>query len=326
MCLSVSPSCHPSGGGRRASPGHSSGRLHSSGLLLQTDAQRGQPHGGPLPEFWTRHLSQHARVRRRQRYAHTAASPRATTPRAGEVSARLSSLLVAVKAEAGRSADSSRSGLAAGERTPTRPKTGDRITLGSHGNSAFQPITASCKIVPQCQAPSPAESPGKSFQPITMSCKIVSGGGSERWPGAFCWRVNDFWNTRLFFPPPLSQALPSPPRATPRCPARPPPPPPPTANQAPRRSSTTLTSLWTSRAAWLPRPPPPQVRLLRPPSERCFDGTWTCRDQGSHAGFKNSCEAFAAHLMKNNLCCFPFGGFVLFYLVVHRFSGFCIQM
>lgn len=65
--------------------------------------------------------------------------------------------------------------MAAGERTPTRSKTSDRITLGSHGNSAFQPITASCKIVPQAQPPSPAESPGKSFQPITMSCKIVSG-------------------------------------------------------------------------------------------------------------------------------------------------------
>ncbi|XP_061776150.1 YEATS domain-containing protein 2 isoform X2 [Nerophis ophidion] len=34
---------------------------------------------------------------------------------------------------------------------------------------------ASCKILPQGQPPSPAESPGKSFQPITMSCKIVSG-------------------------------------------------------------------------------------------------------------------------------------------------------
>uniref|UniRef100_A0A3P8SNR6 YEATS domain-containing protein 2 n=1 Tax=Amphiprion percula TaxID=161767 RepID=A0A3P8SNR6_AMPPE len=66
-------------------------------------------------------------------------------------------------------------GLTAGERTPTRPKAGDRVTLGSHGNSAFQPITAICKIVPQGQPPSPAESPGKSFQPITMSCKIVSG-------------------------------------------------------------------------------------------------------------------------------------------------------
>uniref|UniRef100_A0A8C4DCL1 YEATS domain-containing protein 2 n=1 Tax=Dicentrarchus labrax TaxID=13489 RepID=A0A8C4DCL1_DICLA len=80
-----------------------------------------------------------------------------------------------IKAETGRSAGGHSSGLTAGERTPTRPKAGDRITLGSHGNSAFQPITASCKIVPQGQPPSPAESPGKSFQPITMSCKIVSG-------------------------------------------------------------------------------------------------------------------------------------------------------
>ncbi|XP_037643806.1 YEATS domain-containing protein 2 isoform X1 [Sebastes umbrosus] len=80
-----------------------------------------------------------------------------------------------IKAEMGRSAGGHSSGLTAGERTPTRPKVGDRITLGSHGNSAFQPITASCKIVPQGQPPSPAESPGKSFQPITMSCKIVSG-------------------------------------------------------------------------------------------------------------------------------------------------------
>lgn len=52
----------------------------------------------------------------------------------------------------------------------------EKITLGSHGNSAFQPITSSCKIIPQGQVPSTAESPGKSsFQPITMSCKIVSG-------------------------------------------------------------------------------------------------------------------------------------------------------
>ncbi|KAM4556865.1 YEATS domain-containing protein 2 [Fundulus diaphanus] len=80
-----------------------------------------------------------------------------------------------VKAETARSASGHNPGLAAGERTPTRPRPGDRVTLGSHGNSAFQPITASCKIVPQGQAPSPAESPGKSFQPITMSCKIVSG-------------------------------------------------------------------------------------------------------------------------------------------------------
>ncbi|KAM9845226.1 YEATS domain-containing protein 2 [Aulostomus maculatus] len=80
-----------------------------------------------------------------------------------------------IKAEMGRSSGAHSSSLTAGERTPTRPKSGDRITLGSHGNSAFQPITASCKIVPQGQPPSPAESPGKSFQPITMSCKIVSG-------------------------------------------------------------------------------------------------------------------------------------------------------
>uniref|UniRef100_A0A667XM19 YEATS domain-containing protein 2 n=1 Tax=Myripristis murdjan TaxID=586833 RepID=A0A667XM19_9TELE len=59
--------------------------------------------------------------------------------------------------------------------TSALPRASDKITLGSHGNSAFQPITASCKIVPQGQPPSPAESPGKSFQPITMSCKIVSG-------------------------------------------------------------------------------------------------------------------------------------------------------
>lgn len=52
----------------------------------------------------------------------------------------------------------------------------EKITLGSHGNSAFQPITSSCKIIPQGQVPSATESPGKSsFQPITMSCKIVSG-------------------------------------------------------------------------------------------------------------------------------------------------------
>ncbi|XP_029380366.1 YEATS domain-containing protein 2 isoform X2 [Echeneis naucrates] len=80
-----------------------------------------------------------------------------------------------IKAEMGRFAGGHSSGVATGERTPTRPKAGDRITLGSHSNSAFQPITASCKIVPQGQPPSPAESPGKSFQPITMSCKIVSG-------------------------------------------------------------------------------------------------------------------------------------------------------
>ncbi|XP_061492353.1 YEATS domain-containing protein 2 [Rhineura floridana] len=60
------------------------------------------------------------------------------------------------------------------ERTPTK-LTSQKVAFGSHGNSAFQPIAASCKIVPQSQIPSPAESPGKSFQPITMSCKIVSG-------------------------------------------------------------------------------------------------------------------------------------------------------
>ncbi|XP_042313836.1 YEATS domain-containing protein 2 isoform X2 [Sceloporus undulatus] len=60
------------------------------------------------------------------------------------------------------------------ERTPTKLAT-QKVTFGSHGNSAFQPIAASCKIIPQGRIPSPAESPGKSFQPITMSCKIVSG-------------------------------------------------------------------------------------------------------------------------------------------------------
>ncbi|XP_076000921.1 YEATS domain-containing protein 2 isoform X2 [Genypterus blacodes] len=80
-----------------------------------------------------------------------------------------------IKAEAVRSAGGHSAAPGASERTLTRPKVSDRITLGSHGNSAFQPITASCKIVPQAQPPSPAESPGKSFQPITMSCKIVSG-------------------------------------------------------------------------------------------------------------------------------------------------------
>ncbi|XP_008332108.1 YEATS domain-containing protein 2 [Cynoglossus semilaevis] len=80
-----------------------------------------------------------------------------------------------IKTEMGRHAGAQSSTLTAVERTPTRPKASDRVTLGSHGNSAFQPITASCKIVSQGQPPSPADSPGKSFQPITMSCKIVSG-------------------------------------------------------------------------------------------------------------------------------------------------------
>ncbi|XP_064849458.1 YEATS domain-containing protein 2-like [Oncorhynchus masou masou] len=74
-----------------------------------------------------------------------------------------------VKTETGRSG----APPSASERTPSHPKVTEKITLGSHGNSAFQPITASCKIVPQGQLASP--SPGKSFQPITMSCKIVSG-------------------------------------------------------------------------------------------------------------------------------------------------------
>nr|XP_033813586.1 YEATS domain-containing protein 2 isoform X9 [Geotrypetes seraphini] len=60
------------------------------------------------------------------------------------------------------------------ERTPTKSGT-QKIMFGSPGNSAFQPITASCKIVSQGQTLFHPESPGKSFQPITMSCKIVSG-------------------------------------------------------------------------------------------------------------------------------------------------------
>ncbi|MCI4390769.1 hypothetical protein PGIGA_G00126600 [Pangasianodon gigas] len=65
--------------------------------------------------------------------------------------------------------------LSCSERTGSQAKGLEKMTQGSHSSSAFQPITASCKIMPQGQAPSPAESPGKSFQPITMSCKIVSG-------------------------------------------------------------------------------------------------------------------------------------------------------
>ncbi|XP_073929750.1 YEATS domain-containing protein 2 isoform X3 [Castor canadensis] len=60
------------------------------------------------------------------------------------------------------------------ERTPTKVTAAQKVTFCSHGNSAFQPIASSCKIVPQSQVTNP-ESPGKSFQPITMSCKIVSG-------------------------------------------------------------------------------------------------------------------------------------------------------
>ncbi|MGH0152349.1 UNVERIFIED_CONTAM: hypothetical protein FKN15_022278 [Acipenser sinensis] len=77
-----------------------------------------------------------------------------------------------IKSEAGRSTAYT---FHSSERTPSRPKPTEKITLGSQGNSAFQPITASCKIVSQGQTPNPAESPGKSFQPITMSYKIVSG-------------------------------------------------------------------------------------------------------------------------------------------------------
>ncbi|RXN20119.1 YEATS domain-containing 2 isoform X1 [Labeo rohita] len=73
---------------------------------------------------------------------------------------------VTVKSESVRSSCSERN---------SQSNRSEKITIGSHGNSAFQPITASCKIIPQGQVPSPAESPGKSFQPITMSCKIVSG-------------------------------------------------------------------------------------------------------------------------------------------------------
>ncbi len=78
---------------------------------------------------------------------------------------------VTVKSESVRSSCS--------ERT-SQSNRSEKMTLGSHGNSAFQPITANCKIIPQGQMPSPAESPGKSFQPITMSCKIVSGESHRR--------------------------------------------------------------------------------------------------------------------------------------------------
>ncbi|XP_053565856.1 YEATS domain-containing protein 2 [Bombina bombina] len=64
------------------------------------------------------------------------------------------------------------------ERTPS--KMTQRFTFGTHGSTAFQPITASCKIVPQGQSSSLTESPGKTFQPITMSCKIVSGSPTSK--------------------------------------------------------------------------------------------------------------------------------------------------
>lgn len=144
----------------------------------------------------------------------------------------------------------------------------------------------------------------------------------------FCLGLNDFLNTRLiiiFFTSPPSQGLPSPPRATPHCLARPPPPPPSTANRALRRSSTTLTSSWTSRVAWPPRPPPPQVRLRHQSAAERWDAGLPV-SQAPTQEFKNSCEAFAAHLRKNNLCCCYFGGFVLLYLLARRFPGFCLQM
>lgn len=65
------------------------------------------------------------------------------------------------------------------EHSPTKTAP-PKIKFGSHGNSAFQPITASCKIIPQSQIPSASESPVKSFQPITMSCKIVSGSPTSK--------------------------------------------------------------------------------------------------------------------------------------------------
>uniref|UniRef100_A0A8C4T543 YEATS domain-containing protein 2 n=1 Tax=Erpetoichthys calabaricus TaxID=27687 RepID=A0A8C4T543_ERPCA len=82
-----------------------------------------------------------------------------------------------IKSETGRSATYL---IHTTERTPSRPRMTEKIALGSHGNSAFQPITASCKIVPQSQTPSLMDSPAKSFQPITMSCKIVSGSPTSK--------------------------------------------------------------------------------------------------------------------------------------------------
>lgn len=142
---------------------------------------------------------------------------------------------------------------------------------------------------------------------------------------AFCLGFNDFLNTRLilFFTSPPSQGLPSPPRATPHCLARPPPPPPSTANRALRRSSTTLTSSWTSRAAWRPRPPPPQVRLRHQSAAE----KWACPcPRRPRRNLKTAVRLFAAHLRKNNLCCCYFGGFVLLYPLARRFPGFCLQM
>ncbi|XP_078472814.1 YEATS domain-containing protein 2 isoform X2 [Lampetra planeri] len=62
-----------------------------------------------------------------------------------------------------------------GEPGTTKEPAGQRPTFSPHCNSAFQPITASCKIVPQGKLSTLGESPGRSFQPLTVSCKIVSG-------------------------------------------------------------------------------------------------------------------------------------------------------
>ncbi|CAN0236924.1 unnamed protein product [Lampetra fluviatilis] len=59
--------------------------------------------------------------------------------------------------------------------TPALSPSPRRPTFSPHCNSAFQPITASCKIVPQGKLSTLGESPGRSFQPLTVSCKIVSG-------------------------------------------------------------------------------------------------------------------------------------------------------
>ncbi|KAM4041467.1 YEATS domain-containing protein 2 isoform 2-T2 [Anomaloglossus baeobatrachus] len=73
-------------------------------------------------------------------------------------------------------------GYGSSDPTFTPTKVTQRFTIGAHGSTAFQPITASCKIVPQGQATGlgMADSPGKSFQPITMSCKIVSGSPTSK--------------------------------------------------------------------------------------------------------------------------------------------------
>lgn len=184
--------------------------------------------------------------------------------------------------------DGGRPGLAACERTPTRPKASDRIALGSHGNSAFQPITASCKIVPQGQAPSPAESPGKSFQPITMSCKIVS--GEELRAGVMVVLV-------------VSGSLSSP------------------FSPSNRVSYLHPEPLPTTSHARHLHPRPQQTELFIGPQQPLHHrgqagrhgflvhrlrryasaarrqhlarhGKWTCRVRGSHVEFQNGCEAF----------------------------------